>query len=144
MIALYDKGVSWLTSKADIPLLLARLTIGGIFIQSGVGKLTHLADATQFFIELGIPFPHFNALFSSSTEVVAGFLILVGLFARIATIPLIIVMGVAIATAQAVNVKSLIEFVGLQEWDYIVILALLLISGPGKVSFDFFLRKKVR
>ncbi|NBV83740.1 DoxX family protein, partial [bacterium] len=140
----YDKGVSWLSNNTAIPLLLARLTIGAIFIQSGVGKLTHLADATQFFIELGIPFPHVNALFSSSTEIVAGILILIGLFTRIATIPLIIIMIVAIATAQAVNVKSVLEFAGLQEWDYIVILALLLISGPGKASVDFLLRKSVR
>ncbi len=144
MITLYDQLVSWIGRYVSIPLLLARLTIGIIFIQSGFGKLTHLSDATQFFVELGIPFPHLNAVFSSSTELLAGAFILLGFLTRLSAIPLIIIMVVAIITAQAPNIASPSEFFGLQEWDYIVMLAVILFSGPGKISIDYLLRRTPR
>lgn len=144
MITLYDRFVSGITRYISIPLLLTRLTIGIIFVQSGFGKLTHIADTTQFFVELGIPLPHLNAIFSSSTELLAGTFMVVGFLTRLSAIPLTIIMLVAIITAQATNVGSISEFVGLQEWDYIVMLSVILIAGPGKASIDYLLRRTPR
>ena len=63
-------------------------------------------------------------------------LVLVGLATRVASIPLIIVMLVAIRTAQWENVDSFAALVGLVEWAYIAILAWLAIAGPGPISID--------
>lgn len=144
MITIYDQLVSWIGRYVSVPLLLTRLTIGVIFIQSGFGKLTHLSDATQFFMEIGIPFPYLNALFTSSTELLAGTFVLLGFLTRIAAIPLTIIMLVAIITAQFTHIGSISEFFVLREWDYIVMLSVVIFSGPGKASIDYLLRRTPR
>ena len=82
------------------PPTLARVAIGIVFMGTGWGKLHNLDKITGFFTDLGIPAPGFNAVLASSAELVCGVLILVGLFTRLAAIPLIIVMAVAIVTAR--------------------------------------------
>ena len=47
---------------------LARLTVGVVFFQSGWGKLHSLDKVTDFFTELGIPAPYFQARLASSAE----------------------------------------------------------------------------
>ena len=49
---------------------LARLAVGMVFFQSGWGKLHDLAKVTDYFTELGLPAPAFQALLTSTT--VAG------------------------------------------------------------------------
>src|SRR5438874_1241787 len=78
---------------------LARLTLGVVFIGTGWGKLHGLDKVTDFFTELGIPAPGFNAVLVSSAEFVCGALLLVGLLSRLAAIPLIVVMTVAMNDA---------------------------------------------
>jgi putative oxidoreductase len=60
----------------------------------------------------------------------------VGLFTRLAVIPMIINMVVAIAVVVIKNVSGLDEFVELDEVLYILIFFWLLVAGPGKVSLD--------
>jgi hypothetical protein len=45
--------------------MLARLTVGLVFIGTGWGKLHNLPDVTEFFASLHIPAPGFNARLSS-------------------------------------------------------------------------------
>ena len=116
--------------------LVARVTVGCVFATTGWGKLHNLQKIVDYFTELGIPYPQYQAPFASANELVCGLLVLVGLATRVAAIPLIIVMLVAIRTAQWENVDSLAALVGLVEWAYIVIFAWLAISGPGPVSID--------
>jgi putative oxidoreductase len=91
---------------------------------------------TGFFTQLGIPLPGFNAVLASSAELVCGALILVGLFTRLASIPLMVVMIVAIATAKRSEIggaSDLLEFV---ETLYIILLSWLATAGPGPISLD--------
>ena len=46
---------SWLSPT------VARLTVGLVFFQSGWGKLHDLAKVTDYFTELGLPAPAFQA-----------------------------------------------------------------------------------
>lgn len=117
-------------------LLVIRLSIGLIFIQTGWGKLTHLAGTTKFFAELGIPFPHINAIAASTTEFLGGLFLIIGLLTRPAAVGLTVVMIVAIATAQWPEVMSIEGFIRLQEWDYILLLSILTITGAGSWSLD--------
>lgn len=116
--------------------LVARVTVGWVFATTGWAKLHNLEKITDYFAELGIPYPQVQAPFASANELVCGVLILVGLATRVAAVPLIIVMLVAIGTAQWENVDSLAAFLGLVEWAYIAIFAWLAIHGPGPVSLD--------
>jgi putative oxidoreductase len=125
----------------DIILVVMRLAIGLIFIQTGLGKLTHLGDTTMFFADLGIPFPGFNALIASSTEFIGGCLLILGLATRLISIPLSIIMIVAILTAQPEALHSISSFIRLQEFDYLLIFLLFFSAGPGKFSLDTIIRK---
>jgi putative oxidoreductase len=116
--------------------LLVRLSLGAVFITSGWGKLHNLGQVTGFFTELGIPLPGFNAALVSTTELVGGVLILVGLFTRLAAIPLIVVMLVAIATAKRPEIDGVATLLGFIEFTYIAGFVWLLVSGAGRLSLD--------
>src|SRR3954468_22332370 len=79
-------------------LLVLRLYWGWSFFQTGKGKLGDLSGPTQFFTDLGIPFPSFNAVLVGCTETVCGLLLLVGLASRLAAFPLIVTLIVAYLT----------------------------------------------
>lgn len=123
-------------SLAWLPPTLARLTVGWVFLWSGWGKLHDLDKIVQFFGELGIPYPELQAPFASGTELVCGALLLSGLFTRLASVPLIVVMIVAIVTAQRENVTALGDLFGLIEFLYITLLVWLGVAGPGPLSLD--------
>jgi putative oxidoreductase len=119
-----------------LPPTLARLTVGLVFFQSGWGKLQNLEKVTNYFTELGIPAPYFQARLASTSEFVCGALLLVGLATRFAAIPLIITMCVAIRTALWDQVDGLGSLVGLTEFAYIALLVVLAVQGAGPLSLD--------
>ena len=115
---------------------LARLTVGLVFFDSGWAKLHDLPKVTNYFADLGIPAPAFQARFASTAEFVCGGLLLLGLATRFAAVPLIIVMCVAIRTALWSQVEGLSTLVGLTEFAYIALLVWLATDGPGPFSLD--------
>jgi putative oxidoreductase len=134
--------VAWREKTNWIPPLLARLTLGVIFAESGWGKLHNLPKVIAFFTELGIPAPSLQAPFVAGVEFVGGLLLFVGLFTRLAAIPLSATMLVAIATAKMGDVHSIDDFVGLTEWAYLVLLIWLAWEGAGKVSLDALISRR--
>ena len=122
-----------------LPPTLARFSVGWIFLWSGWGKLHDLPKIVDFFGSLGIPHPEIQAPFASSCELVCGALLLAGLFTRIATVPLVVTMIVAIVTAQRENVASLGDLFGLIEFAYIALLVWLGVYGAGPLSLDHLL-----
>lgn len=135
-IALYDRGVAALTHLELVPLLATRLTIGWVFIESGWGKLHHLDKVTDYFQSLGIPAPAIQAPFAAGSELVFGVAVLVGLFTRLSSIPLIIIMVVAILTAKREELTGISELFGFIEFLYIVLLLWLVVRGGGFLSVD--------
>jgi putative oxidoreductase len=125
-----------------LPPTLARLTVGWVFVLSGWGKLHGLQDVIDFFRSLGIPAPELQAPFASGVEFVCGLLLLSGLMTRIACVPLIIVMIVAIATARHEEVTSLGALFGFVEYLYILLLLWIGVAGPGPLSLDAILVNK--
>lgn len=125
------------------PPLLARISVGAVFVETGWGKLHNLPKVVEFFTELGIPFPQFQAPFVATNEFVCGALILVGLLTRFATVPLIISMIVALITAKKSDIASATDLFGLSEYLYIVIFVWLLIRGAGCLSVDKWLASKL-
>jgi putative oxidoreductase len=116
--------------------LLARFTVGVAFVESGWGKVHNLDRVTEFFTELGIPAPAFQATFVSWVELVCGGLLLLGLATRFAALPLMCTMVVALLTAKAEDIASVGDLVGTIEFTYIALLAWLALAGGGAASAD--------
>ena len=121
--------------------VIARLTVGIVFLQSGWGKLHALDRVTDYFTQLGIPAPAFQARLASTTEFVCGGLLLLGFATRFAAVPLIVTMTVAIRTALWDQVEGLASLVGLTEFAYVALLVWLATDGAGPLSLDALLRR---
>ena len=124
------KRIEWLG-----PLLL-RLVFGYFWLETGWAKLHNLEFFSGRFVEWGIPFPTFSATLSGATDLVGGALLILGLGTRLATIPMIVNMLVALAVVVLPGISTLDEFVELDEFLYILIFFWLFIAGPGKASLD--------
>lgn len=130
-------GVSYLRS----PFLLAvRLYWGWQFMQSGWGKLRHLARIAQYFTSLGVPFPAFNAHFIAGLEFFGGLLLIVGLASRLTSLLLAANMLVAYWTADHDALVSVFsdpgKFYGADPYTFLFASLIVLIFGAGFFSFD--------
>lgn len=119
-----------------LPPLLARITIGVVFVQSGWGKLHDLPSIVEFFRTLGIPAPQIQAPMVATIELTCGCLVLGGLLTRFASIPLIGTMVVAIITAKQEDFHGWTSVFGFSEFLYIVLLTYLIMEGAGALSVD--------
>jgi putative oxidoreductase len=129
--------------RADfIAPLLARATVGYAFVESGWGKINNLATVTEYFTELGIPAPALQAPFVSLVELIGGALVLVGLATRLAAVPLIGTMVVALITAKASDISSFSDLIGTIEFCYAALLAWLAAAGAGKISLDHVIARR--
>jgi putative oxidoreductase len=122
--------------------LLARVTIGVAFAESGWGKVHNLETVAAYFTELGIPAPRFQATFVSSVELICGALVLMGLGTRIAALPLIGTMIVALITAKAADISGFSDLIGTIEFCYAVLLVWLALAGAGKASLDHWIARR--
>ncbi len=126
---------------AWLPPLFARIVVGWVFMWSGWEKLNALPFVTQNFIDWGIPFPHVLTPFVSGVEFFGGLLLLLGLFTRIAAVPLVVVMIVAIISAKLQQVDSLETLAGFEEVSYMALFGWLAVAGPGPISLDYLLQR---
>ena len=113
-------------------MLLLRLISGILMMHHGYDKLVHFADYKTKFMD-------FMGLGSTTTLILVVFaeffcalFVTIGLFTRLATIPLITAMGVALFKAHNAEVFGDGEMAALYLGAYFT----LLLVGPGKVSVD--------
>jgi putative oxidoreductase len=118
------------------PPLAARIVVGVVFADTGWSKLNALPRMIENFRGWGIPAPEILTPLVSGIEFVGGLLLLVGLLTRFAAVPLMIVMVVAIVSAKASEIDSIVTLLGFEEVSYFVMFAWLAIAGPGPVSLD--------
>jgi putative oxidoreductase len=143
-ISLADRALALAKKTDSVVLLIARLTVGVLFVSTGWGKVNNLAKITEYFGELGIPMPGFNATLASFTELIGGSLLVIGLASRLASIPLVITMVVAILTAKRSELHSLPDLFGFVEWTYLAILLVIFAFGPGKFALDTLVERRFR
>jgi putative oxidoreductase len=89
-------------TKASGWTILVRLLVGVVvFFPEGIQKLIFpdVLGAGRF-ARIGIPFPDLMGPFVGVVELVCGALIIIGLFTRLAAIPLIIIMLVALISTK--------------------------------------------
>ena len=143
MIEKYKTAVKQLIKLKDLHLLLIRLILAYGFYNPAIMKWKNINAIADWFGSLGIPFPGFNAYLSAIVEITGVVLLIFGITTRLISIPLIIVMIVAIVTVhfhngfEAGNNGFEIPFY------YILLLLAVLIYGAGKYSIDYFINKKL-
>ena len=90
-----------LATSAPRSVFLIRLVVGGVFLSEGIQKFLYpVENGVDRFVRIGIPSPEVMAPFVGVVEIVSGALILIGFLTRIATIPLITDMLVAILSTK--------------------------------------------
>ena len=127
-----------------LPLLLVRLSLAAVFVPSGWGKLHDLGKVTGFFTELGIPAPHFNATLVAVSELGCGALLLVGVLSRLAAMPLVISMTIAIITAKRADLSGVTDLFAVDEFIYIVMAIVVIVLGAGLVSVDGLVARRMK
>ncbi len=126
------------TSKA---ILLIRILVGWVFLSEGIQKFL-FPDALGVgrFVKIGIPWPQVMAPFVGVVEIVCGTLLLVGLLTRLAAIPLVIDICVALYSTKIVTLAKSGLWSTLHEarTDVSMLLGLifLLLVGGGAFSLD--------
>ena len=88
-------------TNAPASVILIRLMVGAVFLTEGIQKFLFPAEVgAARFAKIGIPNPEVMAPFVGVVEIVCGTLLLLGLLTRLAAIPLIINMLVAILSTK--------------------------------------------
>jgi uncharacterized membrane protein YphA (DoxX/SURF4 family) len=122
-------------------IILIRLLVGWVFVSEGIQKFLFPAQlGVGRFAKIGIPSPQIMAPFVGAVEIIFGSLVILGLLTRLATIPLLCVIGTAIATTKIPLLRTSGVWTMLHEAraDFSMLLGLLflLIVGGGGLALD--------
>jgi len=136
-----------MATNAPWTTLLIRLAVGAVFLSEGIQKFLFPADVgAGRFAKIGLPYPDVLAPSVGGFEILCGALVLLGLLTRIATIPLLTIISVAIwATKIPLLTKNgFWKMAHEARTDYAMLLGLLflLVAGAGTVSFDALFSRK--
>ncbi len=129
--------------------ILIRLMVGSVFLSEGIQKFLYSEiRGVGRFIKIGIPYPEFTGPFVGSFEILCGVLILIGLYTRKASVPLIIIMLIAIVSTKISILfeSGFWQFAHDARTDFAMLLGsiYLSIAGGGTWSVDALLPKKFK
>ncbi|MBL7499249.1 DoxX family protein [Frankia sp. CNm7] len=144
------------TLRADGPgaMILVRLLVGAVFLSEGIQKFLFPDKlGPGRFEKIGIPAPGFFAYLDGTVEIVCGLLVLLGLLTRLACIPLLVDICLAIALTklralapggfQGVSGFWGVAHEARTDWSMLFGLLFLLVSGPGRYSLDARLARRL-
>ncbi|MEL7422843.1 MAG: DoxX family protein [Bacteroidota bacterium] len=119
-------------SKLHLGLDVIRILIGGIIISFGleIFSTEQMQGYTEWLTKVGMPLPAFMAYVGKVSELVGGAFLLLGLFTRFSTIPLITTMFV-------VNFIMLDGSIRSEPFYLLLLFSCFLFLGSGKLSIDF-------
>ncbi|TDD75283.1 DoxX family protein [Flavobacterium caseinilyticum] len=138
MIQKLFSPTSWSANATDLGSLILRLTFGLLMLSHGIPKLIKLMNGTMEFgdpIGIGVPASLALTVFA---EVLCSVLIIIGLWTRLALIPLIITMAVAVFI---VHINDKLETMELALM-YLLSYCALFLLGSGQFSVDAILKRK--
>jgi putative oxidoreductase len=124
-------------------IIFIRIAVGLIFSTQGILKYTDPHMGVLRFTRIGFPVPDFTAHFVGAFEIICGLLVLVGLFTRLASVPLLIVILTAIATTKIPELfrpnQGFWFMVSDARTDFAMTMSLLFLInvGAGAWSLDF-------
>jgi putative oxidoreductase len=134
-------------SRASKAVVLIRVLVGWVFLSEGIQKFLFTDSlGVGRFVKIGIPWPQVMAPFVGVVEIVCGSLLLVGLITRLATVPLLIDISVAIYSTKIITLAKNGLWGTLHEarTDVSMLLGLifLLLVGAGTWSLDAWLAER--
>ncbi len=139
---LYLEIVKLFKNLQSIALLLARLAVAYGFYEPAMMKWSDMTATANWFGSMGIPFPTLNAYMAASTEITGVILLTLGLFTRLISLPMIVIMLVAIFTVHLPNGFS----AGANGFEiplyYMLFLLIFISFGAGKISLDYLFFKE--
>jgi putative oxidoreductase len=137
---LYGRFFNMISYLQSPFLLFVRLYWGWQLIQSGWGKLHHLANVTDFFTSLGLPLPAQTALAISCLEFFGGIFLAIGLLSRLTALAMTINLIVAYVTADREALFSIFsdpdKFYAAAPYTFLVASVIILLFGPGLFALD--------
>lgn len=136
---IYTFTKNLLSNGQNLSLFLARLAVAYGFYDPAMQKWSDMGSVATWFESIGIPFPTLNAYLAASTEILGVVLLTLGLFTRLISIPLMVVMVVAITTVHLSHGFSAGDNGFEIPLYYLLFLALFASFGAGKFSLDHLL-----
>lgn len=115
--------------------------VGAVFLSEGIQKFLYAADVgAGRFAKIGLPVPEFLGPFVGSFEIICGALVLAGAWTRLAVLPLLIIMAVAIVSTKVpilVN-DGFWKMAHAARTDFSMVMGslFLLVAGAGPWSVD--------
>jgi putative oxidoreductase len=127
--------------RTEKSIIIIRFMVGLVFLSEGIQKFLFAETfGSGRFATLGIPMPEFFGPFVGTVEIVCGTLVVLGLFTRLAAIPLLGVIMVAIATTKVPQLLSkgfwFTAHEGRTDFSMLMGLVFLLLAGGGLLSLD--------
>jgi uncharacterized membrane protein YphA (DoxX/SURF4 family) len=137
-MTLFERSVN---TRAPGTVLVIRLLVGGVFFLEGIKKFLFVDQwGAGRFARIGIPSPHLMGPFVGGVEIACGFLLLIGLLTRVASILLLINISVAIASTKIpLLLKSgfwPMEAEARTDYSMLMGLLFLVLVGAGSWSVD--------
>lgn len=128
--------------KGQGTLFLIRLPVGLIFLTQGILKFLDPNMGVSRFTRIGFSHPYFTAHFVGCFEIICGGLVLLGLWTRLACLPLLIVITTAIITTKIPELsrpgQGVWYMISDARTDFAMLCGLLylLLEGAGAWSLD--------
>lgn len=128
-------------TSRDNTIAIIRLMVGAVFLSEGIQKFIYPAlRGAGRFESIGLPMPELLGYVVGGFEIVCGVLVLLGLLSRLASIPLITIMSVAIITTKIpiCQQQGFWQMAHAARTDYAMFLGslFLLLKGSGSWSLD--------
>ncbi|HEX6125670.1 MAG TPA: DoxX family protein [Pyrinomonadaceae bacterium] len=129
-------------TKAPQATLLIRLIVGLVFLSEGVQKFLFPTEVgAGRFSKIGIPYSETAAAFVGAFEIICGLLITIGFLTRLAVIPTIAIMLVAISSTKIPILLAkgfwAMAHESRTDWSMLLGSIFLLIVGAGSLSVDY-------
>jgi putative oxidoreductase len=134
-------------SDAPASVILVRLMAGAVFLSEGIQKFLFPDQlGAGRFLTIGLPMPELLGPFVGAFEIICGSLVLLGLLTRLAVIPLLVIMAVALTTTKWPMLSAQgfwhMAHESRTDWSMSLGSLFLLIVGAGPWSLDAWLMSR--
>lgn len=133
-----------LRSDGPMVMLLVRVMVGAVFVSEGIQKFLFPDQlGAGRFLKIGLPSPELLGPLVGIFEIGCGSLVLLGLLTRLAVIPLLVIMAVAVVTTKwpMLAAQGFWHMAHESRTDWAMTLGsiVLLVAGAGPWSLDAWL-----
>ncbi|NBX02656.1 MAG: DoxX family protein [Alphaproteobacteria bacterium] len=135
IISAYQRFLHYSDVLRPVLLLVVRIYIAKVFFMSGLVKIDDFSNTVALFAdEYQVPLlpPYLAAVLGTMFELACPVLLVLGLATRAATLPLLAMTAVIQFTYDQ----------NIQHAYWAMLLATILVSGAGRFSIDYYIRRK--